>query len=162
MSERPPWAGAMRSERTSTPSVSSMLRHLGSQPQNSEAAIYCATLLTRIRSNVRPIHPAASRRPASSAAMSRKLAFGTSAVSRSATLRMLGDGSQNHTSATRGASITDGGDIVTASATDLVTENAANYGADDRPRNVELASVLRDLFLLDPASLLGCSDHRTH
>jgi hypothetical protein len=59
-------------------------------------------------------------------------------------------------------STTDGGDIITASATDLVTENAANYGADDRPRNVEIASILRDLFLLDPASLLGCSDHRAH
>ena len=59
-------------------------------------------------------------------------------------------------------SATDSGDIVTASATDLVTENAANYGADDRARNVELASILRDLFLLDPASLLGCSDHRMH
>ena len=30
-------------------------------------------------------------------------------------------------------SATDSGDIVTASATDLVTENAADYGADNRP-----------------------------
>jgi hypothetical protein len=59
-------------------------------------------------------------------------------------------------------SATESGDILTASTADLVTENAANYGADNRARNVELASFLRDLFLLDPASLLGWSDHRAH
>ena len=53
------------------------------------------------------------------------------------------------------------GDILTASATDLVTENAANDGAGNRPRNVDPASLLNDLLALDPASLLGCSDYRS-
>jgi hypothetical protein len=55
---------------------------------------------------------------------------------------------------------TDSSEILTASAADLVTENAANDGADSCPRNVKVASFLRDLFLLDPASLLGRSNHR--
>ncbi|MDO8596111.1 MAG: hypothetical protein Q7R45_05760, partial [Sulfuricaulis sp.] len=57
-------------------------------------------------------------------------------------------------------SATEGGDILTRSATDLVTKNAANHGADNRPRSIDLAPILRDLFALDPASLLGCSAHR--
>jgi hypothetical protein len=55
---------------------------------------------------------------------------------------------------------TDSGEISTASATDLVPENAADYGAGNRPRNVDAASLLHDLFALDPASLLGWSDPR--
>ena len=59
-------------------------------------------------------------------------------------------------------SAADSGDILTASATDLVTENAADDGAGNRPGNVDVASFLNDLFALDPASLLGWSDHRAH
>jgi hypothetical protein len=59
-------------------------------------------------------------------------------------------------------SATDSGDIPAASATDLVTENAADDGADNRPRDVGAASFLNDLFTLDPASLLGGADHRAH
>jgi hypothetical protein len=64
----------------------------------------------------------------------------------------------------RGArhSAADSGDILTAPATDLVTENATDYGAGNRPGNVGAASILHDLFALDPASLLGWSDHRAH
>jgi len=59
-------------------------------------------------------------------------------------------------------SATDRSEILTATATDLVTENAADYGAGDGPGDICFASLLNDLFALDPASLLGRSDHRTH
>jgi hypothetical protein len=57
-------------------------------------------------------------------------------------------------------SATDSGGIPAASAADLVTENAADDGADNRSGDVGVASFLRDLFTLDPASLLGRADHR--
>ena len=57
-------------------------------------------------------------------------------------------------------SATDRREILTATATDLVTENAANYSAGNGPGDVGFASILNDLFALDPASLLGWSDHR--
>ena len=55
-------------------------------------------------------------------------------------------------------SATDSGDIVAASATDLVTKDAADDCADNRSRDVDLASLL-DWLLLDPASLLGSRDN---
>ena len=55
---------------------------------------------------------------------------------------------------------TDSGDVVTASAADLVTKNAANDRADNRPGNVDLVLCLGNLFLCDPAALLGSSGYR--
>ena len=59
-----------------------------------------------------------------------------------------------------GDSATDGGNVIAASVTDLVAENAANEGAGNRPGNVSAASLLRDGFVLYPASLLGRCNHR--
>src|SRR5437867_2063317 len=60
-------------------------------------------------------------------------------------------------------SATGRGDVPAASASDLVTQNAANHAADDRPRNVgAVASIFNDLLALDPATLLRGADHRTH
>ena len=55
---------------------------------------------------------------------------------------------------------TGSGDILTASATNLVAQNAANDGAGNRSGNVGVASIRNDLFALDPASLFGWTDHR--
>ena len=55
---------------------------------------------------------------------------------------------------------TDSGDIVAAAAADLVTKNAANDRADNRPGNVDLVLCLGNLFLCDPAALLGSSGYR--
>src|SRR5688572_32112851 len=49
------------------------------------------------------------------------------------------------------------GDVVAATAADLVTEHAAKHAADDRPRHVR-AMVADDLLALDPAALLGRAD----
>src|SRR5688572_27402143 len=57
-------------------------------------------------------------------------------------------------------SATDGGDILTASATYLVTENAANDGANNRTGNIGTATRLRNLFALDPAALSRCTQDR--
>src|SRR5688572_6325537 len=46
---------------------------------------------------------------------------------------------------------TDRGNILTASAPDLVAEHATDHRADERPGNADFASILSDLFLLDPA-----------
>jgi len=59
-------------------------------------------------------------------------------------------------------SAADRGNILTASAADLVTEYAADDGAANSSRNVGAASLLHHLFALDPASLFGWSDHRAH
>ena len=55
----------------------------------------------------------------------------------------------------------DRGEIVTTPTTDLMADYAANCGADDRSRNIDTA-LLRDLFLLDPASLPWRSGHRMY
>ena len=52
------------------------------------------------------------------------------------------------------------GDILAASAADLVPENAANDGAGDCCGNVRGTALLSDLFTLDPAALLGCPNYR--
>jgi hypothetical protein len=57
---------------------------------------------------------------------------------------------------------TDGGDVPTAAATDLVAEDAADQSTDDRAGEVRAASHLNDLFAFDPASLYGCSNDRAH
>ena len=54
------------------------------------------------------------------------------------------------------------GKIIAASIADLMPEYAAEYSTDKRSRNVDPALLLGDLFLVDPASLLGCSDHGAH
>ena len=54
------------------------------------------------------------------------------------------------------------GDVLAAPATDLVTENAADDGARDGRRDVGAAAILHDLLALDPAALLGRSDHGAH
>jgi hypothetical protein len=51
-------------------------------------------------------------------------------------------------------------EILSASATNLMAQNAADDRAGNRTGNVGVASILDDLFALDPASLLGWSDHR--
>src|ERR1700694_1850479 len=53
-------------------------------------------------------------------------------------------------------------DVPTASATDLVAENAADDPADDCARNVGAAAIFDDLLALDPATLLGRADDRAH
>src|SRR6185369_9658914 len=55
----------------------------------------------------------------------------------------------------------DGGYVIAAPAADLVTEHAADYRADNCAGDVVLAAVL-DLFLLDPAALLGRRHDRAH
>ena len=52
-----------------------------------------------------------------------------------------------------------GGNILTAPAAELVPQNSADDGADDRSANIAPASRLDDLFALDPATLLGRTDH---
>src|SRR4029079_12822290 len=55
----------------------------------------------------------------------------------------------------------DCGDVTGASAADLMAENAADDRTGNRSRNIRRATILGDLLLLDPASLLGRSNHRT-
>src|ERR1700687_3920894 len=57
---------------------------------------------------------------------------------------------------------TGGREILTVSATDLVTENAADHGAGNGCGNVGAASILSDLLVLHPAALLRWSHHRAH
>lgn len=54
------------------------------------------------------------------------------------------------------------GDILTPSASDLVTQNAADDGAGNRSGNIDAASFLGDFFAFDPASLFGRADHRAY
>jgi hypothetical protein len=77
-------------------------------------------------------------------------------------LRLLSPAESTDVGAYRGArsSTTGRGDILTASATDLMTENAADNGSRDGPGNTDIASLLSDLLALDPAFLLRCGDHR--
>ena len=55
-----------------------------------------------------------------------------------------------------------GGEILAAPSTDLMTNNAANDGAEDCPGHVGSAAILNHLFALDPASLLRWPDHRAY
>ena len=54
-----------------------------------------------------------------------------------------------------GNSAADRGEVVAAPVADLMTENAADYGAGNRAGNVSFAFLLWHLFLLDPAALFG-------
>jgi hypothetical protein len=55
------------------------------------------------------------------------------------------------------------GYVLTASAADLVSENAADDRADDRSWNVGAAGpIVDDLLALDPAPLLGRADNGMH
>ena len=59
-------------------------------------------------------------------------------------------------------SAADGGDVLSAPATDLVAENAAYQCADDGSGDIGATSFLRALLMLDPAALLGGSEHLAH
>ena len=51
------------------------------------------------------------------------------------------------------------GNILTASAPNLMAEYAANDGPDDRAGHIDATTFLNDLFAFDPASLFGCAEH---
>jgi hypothetical protein len=57
---------------------------------------------------------------------------------------------------------TDRSEIFTASAADLVTEDTANHGADDGTGNVGSTSLLGNVFMFNPTSLLGCRYDCSH
>ena len=60
-------------------------------------------------------------------------------------------------------SAADGCDVLPASAAHLVAENASEHRPDDGTRDIGAAPILRDLLLmLDPAALLGGSEHLAH
>jgi hypothetical protein len=60
------------------------------------------------------------------------------------------------------SSATDSGEIIAATTADLVTEYATDYGTGNCAGYVRTPPLLHDLFTLDPASLLGRSDHRVN
>lgn len=51
------------------------------------------------------------------------------------------------------------GDILTASAPNLMAENAANDGSDNCPRYIGATTLLNDLLAFDPASLFRGTEH---
>ena len=56
-----------------------------------------------------------------------------------------------------------GGDVPAPSAADLVAKHSADYCSGNRTRYVgRIAAVFDDLLALDPATLLGRADDRTH
>src|SRR5439155_27239964 len=54
-----------------------------------------------------------------------------------------------------------GGDVLAASAADLVTEDAPDHAAHDRPANVRAAALI-NLLAFHPATLLGRSTYAVH
>ena len=54
------------------------------------------------------------------------------------------------------------GDILTASAPNLMAENATDDGPDDRPGDIDATTLLNNLLAFDPASLLGGAKHGTY
>ena len=60
-------------------------------------------------------------------------------------------------------STTDSSDIPSTPAPDLMPENTANYPSRNRRGNVgAVAAILYDLLALNPATLLGLTDDRSH
>ena len=51
-------------------------------------------------------------------------------------------------------------DVASASAADLMAENATDHGAGDRATDIGPAAIGYDILPLDPAPLLGRSDDR--
>ena len=76
-------------------------------------------------------------------------------------MRLLGTTVATDAGAQRraGDGATGSGNILTAAATDLMPENAANHCPNDCTRNIGAASILNDLFLLDPAAALSRAKH---